>query len=115
MERLNLKCDRSVAHATRRSEGSQGCREDADDELNDGLPSFLFHSIRFLRLNYVFDLLSSRRRVTPPLFSADLQFSARLCRFYKGDSRLKEFSIFNFQSSIFNFQFSIFHFPFSID
>ena len=30
------------------------------------------------------------------------QFSARLCRFYIGVSRLKEFSIFNFQFSIFN-------------
>ena len=27
----------------------------------------------------------------------NFQFSARLCRFYKGDSRLKESSIFNFQ------------------
>ena len=41
------ECDRSVTQAARRSEGSQGCREDADDELNDGLPSFLLHSIRF--------------------------------------------------------------------
>ena len=47
MERFNLECDRSVTQAARRSEGSQGCREDTDDELNDGLTSFLFHSIRF--------------------------------------------------------------------
>jgi hypothetical protein len=34
----------AVAHAARSSEGSQGCREDADDDLNDGLPSFFLHS-----------------------------------------------------------------------
>jgi len=38
------ECDGSVAHAARGSKGSQGCREDADDDLNDGLPSFFFHS-----------------------------------------------------------------------
>ena len=36
-------CEWAVAHATRSSEGSQGCREDWYDELNDGLPSFFFH------------------------------------------------------------------------
>ena len=50
MERLNLECDGSVTHATRRSEGSQGCREDTDNELNDGLPSFLFHDDAVLRV-----------------------------------------------------------------
>ena len=50
MERLNLECDGSVTHATRRSEGSQGCREDTDDKLNDGLPSFLFHDDAVLRV-----------------------------------------------------------------
>ena len=38
----------ALTHATGGSEGSQGCREDAHNQLNDGLPSFLFHSIRFL-------------------------------------------------------------------
>ena len=50
MERLNLECDGSVTQAARRSEGSQGCREDTDDELNDGLPSFLFHNDSVLRV-----------------------------------------------------------------
>ena len=35
------ECYRAVAHAARGAEGSQGCREDADDDLNDGLPRFL--------------------------------------------------------------------------
>ena len=35
--------DRAVAHATRSAEGSQGCREDADDDLQDSLPSFFLH------------------------------------------------------------------------
>ena len=39
---LHLK--RAVAHARGGAEGSQGCREDADDDLQDGLPSFLLHS-----------------------------------------------------------------------
>ena len=39
------ECDGSVAHAARGAEGSQGCREDADDDLNDGLPSFLLHGV----------------------------------------------------------------------
>ena len=38
------ECNRAVTHATRSAKGSQGCREDADDDLNDGLPSFLLHS-----------------------------------------------------------------------
>ena len=41
---LCSECDWAVTHATRSAEGSQGCREDADDDLNDGLPSFLLHS-----------------------------------------------------------------------
>ena len=38
------ECDWAVTHARGRSKGGQGCREDADDDLNDGLPSFLLHS-----------------------------------------------------------------------
>ena len=43
-----------MAHARGSSEGSQGCREDADDDLNDGLPSFFLHSAFrvFLGVNY---------------------------------------------------------------
>ena len=37
------ECYRAVAHARGRSEGGQSRREDADDDLNDGLPSFLLH------------------------------------------------------------------------
>ena len=36
-------CEWAVTQARGRSEGSQGCREDADDDLNDGLPSFFLH------------------------------------------------------------------------
>ena len=46
VERLEGSCseyDRAVAHARGGSEGSQGCREDADDDLQDGLPSFFLH------------------------------------------------------------------------
>ena len=46
MERLEGSCseyNRAVAHARGGAEGSQGCREDADDDLNDGLPSFFLH------------------------------------------------------------------------
>ena len=46
--------NRAVAHARGGAEGSQGCREDADDDLNDGLPSFLLHSafMLFLWVDY---------------------------------------------------------------
>ncbi|SEN05501.1 hypothetical protein SAMN04487902_106160 [Prevotella sp. ne3005] len=33
----------AVTHARGSAEGSQGCREDADDDLQDGLPSFFLH------------------------------------------------------------------------
>ena len=46
------ECDGSVTHARGSSEGSQGCREDADDDLNDGLPSFLFHSVFHLKVRH---------------------------------------------------------------
>ena len=36
--------ERAATHARGSAEGSQGCREDADDDLNDGLPSFFLHS-----------------------------------------------------------------------
>jgi len=45
-------CEWAVAHATRSAEGSQSCREDADDDLNDGLPSFLLHSVFRLRVRH---------------------------------------------------------------
>ena len=34
----------SAAHARGSSEGSPGCRENADDHLNNSLPSFFLHS-----------------------------------------------------------------------
>ena len=42
--------DWAVAHARGGAKGSQSCREDADDDLNDGLPSFLLHSAFMLFL-----------------------------------------------------------------
>ena len=52
-ERLTSFCSDgywAVAHAAGGSEGSQGCREDADDDLQDGLPSFsVLHGVRLLR------------------------------------------------------------------
>jgi hypothetical protein len=45
-----------VAHAARGSEGSEGCRENADNHLDDGFPSFLlhgaFHGVRWLITSY---------------------------------------------------------------
>ena len=38
-------CEWAVAHARGRSEGGQGSREDADDDLQDGLPSFFLHGV----------------------------------------------------------------------
>ena len=40
----------AVAHATRSAKGSQSCREDADDDLNDGLSSFLLQRTLLLVL-----------------------------------------------------------------
>ena len=43
-------CEWAVAHTTRGSEGGQCRREDADDDLQDGLPSFsVLHGVRLLR------------------------------------------------------------------
>ena len=55
-ERLTSFCSDSewaVAHARGSSEGSQGCREDADDDLNDGLPSFFLHSAFMVFLGFI--------------------------------------------------------------
>ncbi len=41
------ECDWAVAHATGSTQCRQGCCEDAHNHLNDGLPSFLLHSIRY--------------------------------------------------------------------
>ena len=51
---LSSDSEWAVAHARGSSEGSQGCREDADDDLNDGLPSFFLHSafMVFLGVDY---------------------------------------------------------------
>ena len=61
------ECDGSVTHARGGAEGSQGCREDADDDLNDGLPSFFLHSALFLMVN-VTDLIFLAR--IPRIFTA---------------------------------------------
>ena len=43
-------CEWAVAHARGRSEGGQSRREDADDDLQDGLPSFFLHGVDGLRV-----------------------------------------------------------------
>ena len=44
------ECDGAVAHAARGSEGGQGSGEDADDDLQDGLPSLFLHGVDGLRV-----------------------------------------------------------------
>ena len=39
-----LECDGAVTHARGCAEGGQSRREDADDDLQEGLPSFFLHS-----------------------------------------------------------------------
>ena len=43
-----------MPHAAGRAEGGQRRRQDAHDELDDGFPSFFFHSffIQFLIFNF---------------------------------------------------------------
>ena len=53
MEWLTSFCserDGAVTHAARGSEGGQGSREDADDDLQDGLPSLFLHGVDGLRV-----------------------------------------------------------------
>ena len=45
------ECDGAVTHARGRSEGGQGSREDADDDLQDGLPSLFLHGVDGLRVS----------------------------------------------------------------
>ena len=45
------ECDWSMPHATGCTQCRQGCCQYRHNHLNDGLPCFLFHSIRFLRVN----------------------------------------------------------------
>ena len=68
--------DWAVAHTRGRSEGSQGSCEDADDDLNDGLPSFLLHSAFFLGL----DILVSKRVRPQALLSNHCQGRRRYHR-----------------------------------
>ena len=63
------ECNWAVAHATRSAEGSQGCREDADDDLNDGLPSFFLHSALFLMVNVTDSIILAR---IPRIYTAFL-------------------------------------------
>ena len=44
------ECDGAVTHARGRSEDGQGSREDADDDLQDGLPSLFLHAVNGLRV-----------------------------------------------------------------
>ena len=52
--------DRAVTHARGGSEGSQGCREDAHDDLDNGLPSFFLHSALFLMVNVTDSIILAR-------------------------------------------------------
>ena len=49
-----------MTHATRSAEGSQGCREDAHDDLDNGLPSFFLHSALFLMVNVTDSIILAR-------------------------------------------------------
>ena len=49
-----------MTHATRGAEGSQGCREDAHDDLDNGLPSFFLHSALFLMVNVTDSIILSQ-------------------------------------------------------
>ena len=45
---LCSECDWSVAHAARGAEGGESRSQDADDDLQEGLPSFFLHrGLRF--------------------------------------------------------------------
>ena len=69
--------NRAVAHARGGSEGSQGCREDADDDLNDGLPSFFLHGVDGLRVK---EQKSSQNH--PQIFFTVFRFRFRAQLFY---------------------------------
>ena len=47
---LFSECYWAVPHAACGSEGGQGSGEDADDDLQDGLPSFFLHGVDGLRV-----------------------------------------------------------------
>ena len=47
------KSDWAMPHTTGGSQCRQGSCKYAHNHLNDGLPRFLFHSIRLLRVNYL--------------------------------------------------------------
>ena len=53
-------CNRAVTHARGSAEGSQGCREDAHDDLDNGLPSFFLHSALFLMVNVTDSIILAR-------------------------------------------------------
>ena len=62
----------AVTHATRSAEGNQGCREDAHDDLDNGLPSFFLHSALFLMVNVTDSIILAR---IPRIYTAFLLFS----------------------------------------
>ena len=63
------ECDWAVAHAARSAEGSQGCREDAHGDLDNGLPSFFLHSALFLMVNVTDSIILAR---IPRIYTAFL-------------------------------------------
>ena len=52
--------DGAVTHARGSAEGSQGCREDAHGDLDNGLPSFFLHSALFLMVNVTDSIILAR-------------------------------------------------------
>ena len=84
--------NRAVTHARGGSEGSQGCREDADDDLNDGLPSFFLHSALFLMVNVTDSIILAR---IPRIFTAlFIQLSgARRPRVWRQSTVVSDFTL----------------------
>ena len=76
------ECYRAVPRARGSSEGGQGSREDADDDLQDGLPSLFFHGVDGLRVK---EQKSSQNH--PQIFFTGFRFrfSAQLfvCDFWR--------------------------------
>ena len=86
------ECNWAVTHATRSAEGSQGCREDAHDDLDNGLPSFFLHSALFLMVNVTDSIILAR---IPRIFTAlFIQLSgARRPRVWRQSTVVSDFTL----------------------
>ena len=87
----------AVTHARGSAEGSQGCREDAHDDLDNGLPSFFLHSALFLMVNVTDSIILSQipRIYTAfsfiqPCLSKRAESGARRPRVWRQSASLKE-------------------------